>query len=528
MKLSNVNIWVGKKVKLTLFNDKKYTGKLIYTGSNTFEVSLQHNGGNTSGFLDHNDIKEITGWEDTKEYKDIEKKKENLKYIENKLNKNQDALIKVFCQRQQRYYTGRLFIRPYPCNQKYVLVDEHNDDNVLFAFKVEDIHGCSIIKDRESLKKSKKLEATKKTLDNSISCKFEGTTKTGTKLTGVLIKDGYHYRATNKDSGESWRFQYYDLVDFDIKKEIIEFPETLMYEKKENESFEDLWNYTQEKLGNNHKISIFSSSNLCCIFVYKDGDITNSNLLRSKLTGELIVKSRKEFNKILKLHPNYKLKEKIEKDYPMDKLKEALLDGVGCEFKGTTKRGTNLTGILSHIDNNLFSAFTGSGASWSFEYDDLATFSFTKEADSIPKEQKINKNNPMICFSTPLNRWNKEKQQFIHPTMYNLNHSLYFNKMEKKKMNQITDCTECEEMSEAKYELKVPGANKENTSIKSDSECRKIVVTTKDETLKLDCSAEITIPKRYDLDKTNVSIKDGIITILIPTHDGVVKTIEVK
>lgn len=100
--------------------------------------------------------------------------------------------------------------------------------------------------------------------------------------------------------------------------------------------------------------------------------------------------------------------------------------------------------------------------------------------------------------------------------------------LEKEMCNcKVENCVDCEGMEEAKYVVKAAGCNNENTTIKTDIEGRKIVVKIKSTEPKIDVCKEISVPKRYNLDLTKAEIKDGILTIVVPTTEGIVKTVEI-
>lgn len=79
-------------------------------------------------------------------------------------------------------------------------------------------------------------------------------------------------------------------------------------------------------------------------------------------------------------------------------------------------------------------------------------------------------------------------------------------------------------LRETKVTINMPGANVDNTKIDTDTETNQVFVTCEDFELKSSFSVE----ERFDVNKTEAVIKDGIITITIPTKEGVVKSVTPK
>ena len=79
----------------------------------------------------------------------------------------------------------------------------------------------------------------------------------------------------------------------------------------------------------------------------------------------------------------------------------------------------------------------------------------------------------------------------------------------------------------AEYEIEAPGLNKGNTIIHIDTEESLIQIGMK-RNEKEATNIQISIPTRYDLKETVANIVDGIISIKVPTKEGVVQTVEIE
>jgi HSP20 family molecular chaperone IbpA len=81
------------------------------------------------------------------------------------------------------------------------------------------------------------------------------------------------------------------------------------------------------------------------------------------------------------------------------------------------------------------------------------------------------------------------------------------------------------------------GHSKESVSVKCDVETNTIYVKTKtpegvskefSDRIEFNSEKVISVDKMYDVAKSDVSIVNGIITIVVPTQDKRIKTLEVK
>ena len=106
--------------------------------------------------------------------------------------------------------------------------------------------------------------------------------------------------------------------------------------------------------------------------------------------------------------------------------------------------------------------------------------------------------------------------------------------MEAKKCKQgifSPACNDEEGLYQSKHTLCCAGANKDNTKVLTDisnEEDTKVIVVIQDKALGLDVEQAIKIQKRYDLAKIRASIKDGIITITVPTYESILTEVKLS
>jgi HSP20 family molecular chaperone IbpA len=96
---------------------------------------------------------------------------------------------------------------------------------------------------------------------------------------------------------------------------------------------------------------------------------------------------------------------------------------------------------------------------------------------------------------------------------------------EKKEMSNIT---KKEEFDNAEYKICCPGANKENTTIKTDSKERIIFIKLPKDTSCINEETKFSVPSRYDLTQLKASIKDGVMTINVPVSNDVVSNVTIE
>lgn len=93
------------------------------------------------------------------------------------------------------------------------------------------------------------------------------------------------------------------------------------------------------------------------------------------------------------------------------------------------------------------------------------------------------------------------------------------NKMEMRKKE--------EGLEVAIYEIECPGINKDNAKVVTDSENNEVIIQHKDgEEVESKCI--ISVKERYEIKKTSIKMEHGIITVNIPTKEGVITNIEIE
>lgn len=88
--------------------------------------------------------------------------------------------------------------------------------------------------------------------------------------------------------------------------------------------------------------------------------------------------------------------------------------------------------------------------------------------------------------------------------------------------NKMKMSKEEEGLEAAIYEIECPGLSKDNAKIVTDSLKRQVIIQPKEKE-----EFTLYVKERYEIKNTSIEIDSGIMTVTIPTKEGVVNNVEI-